>query len=143
MEIFKKCMLVDEESLNRVAHRAQVQTSLVKQYLGNLGSFIGQLTVAGNRPLYAKELDLKQLLVEGFQSSRMKLIVTFACRILKECSKSTIFKFQNPWVKAILEVLKEIYDWAAMNHQIADPTEVIMEIDGLFKSFNINNANDI
>jgi len=42
----------------------------------------------------------------------MKYIVTFVCRIFKECPKSSIFRHNNPWVKACLEVLREIYDWA-------------------------------
>lgn len=88
----------------------------MKQFLANLGSFIGLLTVAGNRPLYAKELDIKQLLVESFQCQRVKYVITFVCRILKECSKSTIFKYQNPWVKANLEIIKEIYDWFFMSN---------------------------
>lgn len=66
------------------------------------------MTLAGNRPLYQKELDLKQLLVEGYESDKKKLVVTFVCRILKACQNSFVFKSQNPWVKANLEVLKEI-----------------------------------
>jgi CCR4-NOT transcription complex subunit 1 len=73
---------------------------------------LGILTVAINRPIYAKELDLKQMLVEGFTSEKLKLTVFFVCRILKECQKSTVFKHQNPWVKAILEILREIYDYS-------------------------------
>lgn len=83
--------------------------SVIKQYLIYLGQFVGLLTVANNRPIYAKELDIKQLLVEGFTSEKMKYVVTFVSRILKECQKSTIFKNQNPWVKANLDILKEIY----------------------------------
>lgn len=103
-------MLIDEEFLNQVAQRAQ-QTNTIKVFLANLGTFIGLLTVAGNRPLYAKELDIKQLLVESFQCNRIKYVITFVSRILKECSKSTIFKYQNPWVKANLEIMKEIYEF--------------------------------
>lgn len=65
VDIFKKCLLIDEDQLNRVAHRAQSNASLIRQFLTNLGQFIGTLTVASNRPLYAKELDLKQVLCEA------------------------------------------------------------------------------
>lgn len=85
--------------------------SLIKQYLNLLGNFLGLLTVANNRPIYAKELDIKQLLVEGFSTEKMKYVITFVCRILRECQRSLVFKHQNPWVKANLEILKEIYDW--------------------------------
>lgn len=65
LEIFKKCMLIDEELFNKVS-RANSQASVIKLYLSNLGQFIGGLTVAANRPIFTRELDLKQLLIEGF-----------------------------------------------------------------------------
>lgn len=123
-----------------MAIRPAQSTSLIKPFLISLGTFLGQLTLAGNRPIYAKELDIKQLLIEGFQSEKMRYVVIFVCRILKECAKSTIFKHSNPWVRANLEVLREIYDWAAANNKPNYPyNEVLLEIDGLFKSFtNLN-----
>lgn len=67
VDIFRKCMLINEDLLNQVVNRgAGGQGSLIKQYLTLLGNFLGLLTVANNRPIYAKELDVKQLLVEGF-----------------------------------------------------------------------------
>ena len=72
--------------------------------------------MASNRPILAKELDIKKLLVEGFASDKLKLVVIFVCRIFKECSKSSIFKHSNPWIKANLEILREIYDWAVVNN---------------------------
>lgn len=61
-------MLINEDVLNQVASRGAGgnQMSLIKQYLTLLGNFLGLLTVANNRPIYGKELDIKQLLVEGF-----------------------------------------------------------------------------
>ena len=104
---------------------------------------MGGLTVANNRPILAKELDIKQLLVEGFTSEKLKLVVTFVCRIFKECAKSSIFKQTNPWIKANLEILREIYDYAFANNINNSQTEILMEIDTLFKSFGINNINEI
>jgi len=40
--------------------------SQIKQYLKTLGQFLGQLTLARNRPIKNKELDIKQMLVHGF-----------------------------------------------------------------------------
>ena len=68
MEILKKCMLIDEDDFNQVANRppGQQHQNLIKQYLGTLGSFIGSLTLAANRPILSKEIDFKQLLIQGF-----------------------------------------------------------------------------
>lgn len=75
-------------------------------------------------------------------------MLIFVSRILKECCKSAIFKFQNPWVKANLEVLKEMYERASSSSQMNGPQashfhEMTMEIDSLFKMFAINNLNEI
>lgn len=77
------------------------------------------MTVAQNRPILARELDIKQLLVEAYGSEKLeklKYVVTFVCRIFKESSKSTIFRPNNPWIRAILEILREINEWAIMNN---------------------------
>jgi hypothetical protein len=134
LEIFRKCMLVNEEKFNQVSSaRVQAQGSQIKTYLASLGSFLGLLTVANNRPIYAKELDLKQLLIEAFTSDKMKYVVVFVSRILKECKSSTIFKHNNPWVKANLEILKEIYEYCQVNNANGSQNDILFEIDGLFK----------
>lgn len=63
-------MLIDEEEFNKVANKGggtSQQSSAVKQYLIVLGQFIGSLTLAKNRPIKSTELDLKQLLIQGYQ----------------------------------------------------------------------------
>jgi len=109
-------------------------------YLTNLGIFIGMLTVAGNRPLYAKEIDLKQMLIEGFASDKMRLVVTFVCRIMRECKQSFVFRVQNPWVRANLEILKEISEQCGQPTQSNPRNDVILEIESLFKHFGLNIA---
>jgi len=60
LDLFRKCMLINEDLLNQVLNqRPQQGLSVIKQYLISLGAFLGQLTVAQNRPIYAKELDIK------------------------------------------------------------------------------------
>ena len=62
-------------------------------------------------------------------------------RILKEANKSMIFnRVSNPWVNAILQVMREIYgDTNITLHK----DEIRMEIESLFKALNVNNLNDI
>ena len=68
VEIFKKCMLVDEVEFNKVANKPvdNQQRSMLKQYLAALGSFIGAITLAYNNPIKRTDLDLKQLLLQGY-----------------------------------------------------------------------------
>jgi CCR4-NOT transcription complex subunit 1 len=117
LEIFKKCLLIDEDQLLKVLNRAPSQTQVIKNYLKELGQFLGGLTIAQNRPILAREIDLKQLLIESYQFEKMKLVVTFVCRILKESEKSTIFKVHNPWINANLQILRELNDYSHMTQQ--------------------------
>jgi CCR4-NOT transcription complex subunit 1 len=56
--------------------------------------------------------------VEAYTSDKMKYVVIFVCRILKETKQSNIFKANNPWIKAVLEIFREINEFAAHNtHQ--------------------------
>lgn len=104
---------------------------------------MGGLTVASNRPILAREIDLKKLLVDGFFSDKFKYVVAFVCRILKECQKSAIFRPQNPWIKANLEVLREIHDWAFANNQEGNQDEILFEINSLCRSLGLNTITEI
>lgn len=62
---------------------------------------------------------------------------------MKECSKSTIFKVTNPWVHAILSILREIYDFSATKNINNSQSEILQEIEILFKALGINNLNEV
>ena len=59
---------------------------------------------------------------------------------MKEANKSMIFKVSNPWVNAILQVMREIYADATL---VQHKDEIKMEIESLFKALNVSNLNDI
>jgi uncharacterized protein YjgD (DUF1641 family) len=46
LEIFKKCLLIDEDQLLKVLNRAPSQTQVIKNYLKELGQFLGGMTIA-------------------------------------------------------------------------------------------------
>jgi len=83
----KRCMLIPEEEFNKVMKRSAAQTNIIKSFLQQLGTFIGILTLASNRPIFSTEVDLKQMLIEGFRF-RNKYVIIFVCRILREAPKS-------------------------------------------------------
>lgn len=92
IDIFKKCMVIDEELFNKVVHKAPHMTNPIKAFLMNIGIFLGMLTLASNRPILNKEVDFKQLLLESYQQDKLKYVVVFVSKVLKEGSKSPIFK---------------------------------------------------
>jgi len=97
-------MLLDEEEVSKLSGGQ----ANIKSYVASLGSFVGSLTIAKNEPIRVSHLDLKQILIEGFQVKNRKIAVIFVCRILKESSGSRVFNLRNPWINALLMILKDI-----------------------------------
>ena len=131
-------MVVDEEQYIQVTNVPQGAALVIKIHLQSLGSFIGALTVSKNEPVRSIHLDLKQILVEGFQVKNRKLAVTFVCRILKESQHSRVFTLRNPWIGTLLSILREMHNFS----QIIQPgqpnsSEYLPEIDLLFKALNV------
>jgi CCR4-NOT transcription complex subunit 1 len=80
--------------------------------LKNLGSWLGLITLAKNKPVLHKDIDLKCLIVEAFQKGQSELlfVVPFVAKVLEPACKSRIFQPPNPWLMAILSVLVELHN---------------------------------
>jgi len=66
--------------------RSASNTNIIRYFFQQLGTFIGILTLGSNRPIFTTEVDLKQLLIEAFQT-RNRYVIIFVCRILREATK--------------------------------------------------------
>lgn len=84
-------------------------TSSGRLVLKSLGSWIGSLTLARNKPILRRELDMKELLMDAYSHGRLTTVVPFVSKVLEACNRSKIFKTTNPWVRGILSLMKEIY----------------------------------
>lgn len=82
-----------------------------RSLLKNLGHWLGMLTLARNRPILQIDLDLKSLLVEAYHKGQQELlyVVPFVAKVIESCAKSKVFKPQNPWTMAIMNVLAELH----------------------------------
>lgn len=99
--------------------------------LKHLGCWLGILTLAQNKPILAKKLNLKKLIVEAYQQSRLVAIVPFAHQVLGNCAESKIFKGKNPWLMALLMLLREILDLPKLQLKLR------FEIEVLFRELDI------
>ena len=81
----------------------------VKKAVKNLGQFLGLMTLSRNKPVLAKDLDLKETLLKSYDYSSLWLSIPLVCSILKPSIHSTVFKTLNPWVSAILSLLRELH----------------------------------
>ena len=53
-------------------------------------------------------LDLKALLLEGYDTEGLLGVIPFVCKVLEPCGKSKVFKPPNPWVMALMSLLAEL-----------------------------------
>lgn len=83
-------------------------TSTERLVLKSLGSWIGSLTLARNKPITRKDLDLKELLMHAYSKGRLTTVIPFVSKVMEACPRSLIFKTTNPWVRGILGLLQEI-----------------------------------
>ena len=77
--------------------------------LKNLGSWLGNLTLAKNKPVLRRDLDLKELILEAYERGRLIAVVPFVARVLDASANSKIFLPPNVWTTALMQFLAEIY----------------------------------
>jgi hypothetical protein len=89
----------------------KIKTSgLERAHLKNIGALLGKLTLAMGRPLLAREIDLKALILEAYESGRLIAIVGFVAKVLQAAGTTTVFSLPNPWTTSMLRVLRELYE---------------------------------
>ncbi|TPP58623.1 CCR4-NOT transcription complex subunit [Fasciola gigantica] len=98
--------------------------------LKHLGAFLGRLTIARDIPLC---VDIKSLIYTAFKNKPDSLdyIIPFISQILKNTKYSYSIKPSDPWVKEILQVVKEL-------HHITNKLPIQFEVELLFTSLECN-----
>eukprot|EP00981_Chlorochromonas_danica_P009064 scaffold2470_cov158-Ochromonas_danica.AAC.4 len=102
-----------------------------RSVLRNFGMWLGQLTLARNKPLFQKRIDLKELIFWGYETGRLIAVCSFIAKVLEGVKDSKVFRPPNPWLMAILGVLKEL-------NEIEDlKLNIKFEVAALCKNINI------
>ncbi|KAG1179669.1 hypothetical protein G6F70_000631 [Rhizopus microsporus] len=94
--------------------------------LTNLGSWLGKITLAQNKPILEKHMAMKRLLLQSYDVDRLTLVLPLVCRILKQGSYGQVFIPPNPWLMGILSLLAELYEYGDI------PVSLKHEIEALF-----------
>ncbi|KAG9104806.1 hypothetical protein FRC06_009276 [Ceratobasidium sp. 370] len=103
-----------------------------RRVLKNLASWLGQLTLARNRPILHRNLSFKDLLLEGFDTDRLIVAIPFVCAVLEQCARSRVFVPPNPWLMAVVGLLAEFYHFAELKLNLKFEIEVLckaLEVD--------------
>ena len=107
-----------------------------RHLLKSLGNWLGKMTLSRNKPILAKDLDFRDLLLSAYETGRLNYIVPFISKILQNSINSKVFTIKNPWLRAILSILNAIGNIHGLRNNI------IFEIKDLFKKLNINEENN-
>ena len=107
-------------------------SSTDRGHLKNLGAWLGSLTIAKNKPIKHKDIYFKGLLLEGFDSQRLMVVIPFTCKVLIQANNSTVFKPPNPWLMDIISLLMELYHFAELKLNLK------FEIEVLCKGLNLD-----
>jgi hypothetical protein len=125
------CLKVLLGALNTLPREAVLNSAPHRSVLKNLGSWLGQITVARNKAIKVKDLDLKQLLLDSYEKGHLMTTLPLVCRVLSCVHESRVFRPPNPWTTAILSVLAELHDMSSLR------TTLIFEIEILCKKLEI------
>ncbi|PWN20718.1 Not1-domain-containing protein [Microstroma glucosiphilum] len=102
-----------------------------RKALQNVGSWLGLITLARDKPIRFKNFDFKTLLLEGYDSGRLIVAVPFVAKVLEQCAKSRVFKLPNPWLNAVLRVLAELYQLPELKLNLRFEIEVLCKSLGV------------
>lgn len=61
-----------------------------RSLLKNLGSFLGQLTIAKNKPVLQKDLDVKAIIVDGYVKGKMIAVIPFVHKVTRSQAPHTL-----------------------------------------------------
>ena len=108
-----------------------MSSALERTHLKNLGTWLGSLTIARDKPVKQKNISFKELLLEGWETQRLILVIPFTCAVLSEGVKSIVFKPPNPWMMEIISLLLELYDTKEIKINQKFAIEVLLRGFGL------------
>jgi CCR4-NOT transcription complex subunit 1 len=96
-----------------------------RTHLKNIGSWLGSLTIAKDKPIKHRNIYFKDLLLEAFDTQRLVVAIPFTCKVLTQGAKSTVFKPPNPWLMDIIALLMELYHFADLKLNLKFEIEVL------------------
>ncbi|KAL8658240.1 MAG: hypothetical protein Q9226_001150 [Calogaya cf. arnoldii] len=130
-EVLRETYVSVQKMLNA---ESTVQSTNERKNLKNLASWLGSLTIARDKPIKHKYIAFKDLLIEGYESDRLVIVIPFVCSVLIQAKKSVVFKPPNPWTMDILRVLVELYRFVdlKLNHKF--------EIEVLCKELDVKHT---
>lgn len=68
-----------------------------------MGTWLGLLTLARNKPIIIGKLDLKQFLINSFLNNKVEVVIPVICKILLMGTKQySVFKPRNGYMRYMM-----------------------------------------
>jgi CCR4-NOT transcription complex subunit 1 len=120
------------QNIGKLLRSPKITTSSSERsYLKNLGIWLGQITLARNRPILQIMLDCKELLLQGYETGKLIAVAPFLAKTLEGAKNSIIFRRPNPWLMGLLGVFRSVYNVEGLKMNIK------FEVEVLCKNLNI------
>lgn len=130
-------------NIGKLLRSSKITTSSSERsFLKNLGIFLGQITLARNRPILQIMLDCKELLLQGYETGKLIAVAPFLAKTLEGARNSIIFRPPNPWLMGILGVFRSVYNVQGLKMNIKFEVEVLCKNLGI-KLEDIPLRNDV
>lgn len=79
------------------------------EFYCSLGSFLGVLVLAQNRPVKLDVFDFKNFILKSIEYRRITVCVSVVACILKQGRRGIIYVPNNPWLMSIMDLLAELH----------------------------------
>ena len=96
-----------------------------RSLLKTLGIWLGSLTLARDRPIIHNYLSIKNLLIDAVVTSRLIVVIPFACKVLEQAMYSRVFRPFNPFTMGSIRLLVELYKYADLKLNLKFEIEVL------------------
>lgn len=103
-EVLHKSMAVAKEILHADDKTFAEQHTVLRC----MGEWLGSITLAHDVCLSQLHLNLTEELLRAFAHKRLLYVFEFVCYVLRGCKKSTVMHPPQPWLMALLSLLKEL-----------------------------------
>ena len=131
-EVLRQTYVSVQKMLNA---ESTMNSATERKNLKSLAMWLGSLTIARDKPIRHKNISFIDLLLEGFETERLLIVIPFTCNVLAQAAKSIVFRPPNPWTVEIVRLLLEIYNDADLK------LNQKFEIEVLCKELDIDRSN--
>ena len=131
-ELLKSVLASVFHNVSKLLASPKITTSTSERsLLKNLGSWLGQMTLARNKPILQRKLDVKELLCQGYETGRLIAVTPFVAKIMEGAKDCRVFRPPNPWIMCLMGILRELYDLEDLKMNIKFEIEVLCKHLGL------------